>query len=139
VSSDLQVADKRVTTRDAMVAGMDPVAMPGRFVFKTLGDDCGSAGDLTAAIGMFREPEGVSVIIPASEGADLVMAQITLNVHSALDGVGLTAAVSGALAEAGIPCNIVAAHHHDHVFVPEKDAPAALETLRDLANDRGGR
>ena len=88
---------------------------------------------------MFREPEGVSVIIPASEGADLVMAQITLNVHSALDGVGLTAAVSGALAEAGIPCNIVAAHHHDHVFVPEKDAPAALETLRDLANDRGGR
>jgi hypothetical protein len=47
------------------------------------------------------------------------MACLTLRVHSALDGVGLTAAVASALAEIGIPCNMVAAFHHDHAFVPE--------------------
>jgi hypothetical protein len=56
-----------------------------------------------------------------------------LTVHSALDGVGLTAAVASALADAGIPCNMVAAFHHDHAFVPLDDAPRALAILQDLA------
>lgn len=43
---------------------------------------------------------------------------MTLQVYSALEGVGLTAAVSQTLAEHDIPCNIVAAFQHDHVFVP---------------------
>ena len=42
-----------------------------------------------------------------TEGPDF--ARITLMVHSDLEGVGLTAAVSGALADAGIACNMVAA------------------------------
>ena len=54
---------------------------------------------------------------------------ITLQVHSALDGVGLTAAVAGALAAQGIACNMVAAYHHDHAFVPEAQAEAALAVL----------
>ncbi|AUW47259.1 ACT domain-containing protein [Rhizobium leguminosarum] len=61
------------------------------------------------------------------------MRQITLNVNSALDGVGLTAGVAGCLAEAGIPCNMVAAYHHDHIFVPAGLADRAshlLETLQ---------
>jgi hypothetical protein len=60
------------------------------------------------------------------------MRQITLRVHSALDGVGLTAAVASALSDAGIPCNMVAAFHHDHVFVPSSLAAAALDALRKL-------
>ena len=61
------------------------------------------------------------------------MACLTLTVHSALDGVGLTAAVATALAGAGIPANMIAGYHHDHVFVPEHQAEAALACLRNRA------
>ncbi len=79
---------------------------------------------------MIREDEGTTAII-AEDGGDF--ARITLMVHSALDGVGLTAAVSGALAEAGIACNVVAGFHHDHLFVPWDRRDEALERLQRLA------
>ena len=60
-------------------------------------------------------------------------AWITLDVHSALEAVGLTAEVARVLTDAGIPCNIVAALHHDHLFVPADRAAAALRALRDLS------
>ena len=76
---------------------------------------------------------------------DAPMGRVVLRVHSALDGVGLTAAVSGALAEQAISCNVVAAYHHDHLFVPAADAARALRVLQDLqaralapASDSGG-
>jgi hypothetical protein len=47
--------------------------------------------------------------------------------------VGLTAAVSGVLADAGISCNILAGFHHDHLLVPEDDLDSALEVLVNLA------
>ncbi|AZS21360.1 MULTISPECIES: ACT domain-containing protein [unclassified Caulobacter] len=118
-----------------MVAGMMPDLKPECYVF------C-AAGDLDWAalkpLAMFREAEGVSLILEtgAAEIAGLPvrnpMALITLNVYSALDGVGLTAAVAGALAEAGIACNMVAALNHDHVFVPADRATQALSILRAL-------
>ena len=52
--------------------------------------------------------------------------------HSSLEAVGLTAAVAAALAEAGISANVVAAFHHDHVFVPAERAEEALDCLRRL-------
>jgi hypothetical protein len=57
------------------------------------------------------------------------MACLTLTLHSALDGVGLTAAITAALTADGIPANVVAAFHHDHVFVPEDRAADALAAL----------
>jgi hypothetical protein len=59
--------------------------------------------------------------------------QVTLTVHSSLAAVGLTAAVSRALADAGIACNMVAGYYHDHAFVPEADAGAALAALARLS------
>jgi len=47
--------------------------------------------------------------------------------------VGLTAAVAGALAEAGIACNVVAGFHHDHLFVPWERREDALAILSDLS------
>ena len=61
------------------------------------------------------------------------MRQITLMVHSALDGVGLTAAVANALAAEGCPCNVVAAYHHDHIFVAVQDADKAMKVLCKMA------
>ena len=46
--------------------------------------------------------------------------------------MGLTAAVSQALAEAGISCNMFAGVHHDHLFVPVDEAARALAVLREL-------
>ena len=124
-----------VSETGAMLAGMEPVEQPGRWVFCIL-----PAGSPLPAetLASFVEAEGLSVILPveaaARIGADTSapMTQITLTVHSSLIGVGLTAAVATSLAEKAIPCNMVAAFHHDHVFVPEALAPQAMETLRAL-------
>jgi hypothetical protein len=59
-------------------------------------------------------------------------AWITLTVHSDLQSVGLTAAVSAALAEAEISCNVVAGVHHDHLFVPVARAEEAVAVLKRL-------
>ena len=64
---------------------------------------------------------------------DYVAAWITLNVHSALEAVGLTAAFATALGKAGISCNVIAGYYHDHLFVGQADAERALRVLRDLA------
>jgi len=113
-----------------MIAGMAPVLDPQPWVF------CTTRGPAPPeALASFVEAEGLSLILPLSVaerlGFDtaLPMRRITLTVHSALDGVGLTAAVAGALAGAGIPCNMVAAFHHDHAFVPEGRADEALDLL----------
>jgi len=124
-----------VRETQAMIAGMAPVLDPARYHFCVLGDDT----LLPHAIASFREDEGLSLILTAqiaqAHGLDtgLPMRRITLTVQSALDGVGLTAAVATALAEAGIACNMVAGYHHDHAFVPAEDAPRAVQLLQALA------
>lgn len=115
-----------------MVAGMTPDLKPGAYVFCGAGDRDWAA---LAPLAMFREAEGVSLILEhgaaraAGFPVEAPMALITLNIYSALDGVGLTAAVATALARTGIACNMVAALNHDHVFVPIERAEEALAVL----------
>ena len=125
-----------------MIRGMAPVLDPERWHFCLVTDPETAAR--AAPLASFREDEGLSLILSEGEATalgfatDLPMARLTLTVHSALDGVGLTAAVAGALADAGIPCNMVAAFHHDHAFVPLDDAPRALAILKALADAERG-
>jgi len=113
-----------------MLAGMAPVLDARRWDFALV------AGDPPAdAFALIREDEGLTAIIADADGA---FARITLMVHSALDGVGLTAAVSGALAAAGIACNVVAGFHHDHLFVPWERREEALAILSDLSAHAAG-
>ena len=108
-----------------MLAGMAPVLDARRWDFAVI------AGDPPAeAFALIREDEGLTAIIAVTDGA---FARITLMVHSALEGVGLTAAVSGVLAGAGIACNIVAGYHHDHLFVPWQRREEALALLQRLS------
>jgi len=107
----------------------------GRYVFV-----CAEDGASTeAAAAWVREDEGVTLVLHQEDADrrglayDLVTARITLRVHSALDAVGLTAAVSGALATEGIACNVVAGYHHDHLFVPADRAQHALRLLQRLS------
>jgi uncharacterized protein len=84
------------------------------------------------------EKEGVSQIIPTTPGDNApLFAKISLQVYSDLEGVGLTAAVSSALAEAGIACNVIAGAYHDHLFVPWERREEAMEILRDLSAQKG--
>ena len=130
-----------VRDRGAMIRGMAPVLDPETWHFVTVMDVSVIAD--TSPLATFVEEEGLSLILSEENATasglptDMAMARITLTVHSALDGVGLTAAVAGALAEAGIPCNMVAAFHHDHAFVPLADAPRALAILKALAEAEG--
>jgi uncharacterized protein len=121
-----------------MIAGMTPTLKPGVFVFITTGDTSLIKSLSFQAISTFKEEEGMSLLvsIEAAEKLKLDVAHpmrcITLNVYSSLEGVGLTAAVSAALGDAGIPCNMVAAFHHDHVFVPADKCLKAMEVLARL-------
>lgn len=127
-----------VRDRDAMIKGLTPVLVPGEVVFVTLAEASKALDLLADALAIFLEDEGVSMIlscaVAARHGFDVAqpMRRIVLNVYSALDGVGLTAAVSHVLAQAGIACNMVAAFHHDHVFVPTLRADEALALLAAL-------
>ncbi|MBP7973196.1 MAG: ACT domain-containing protein [Candidatus Nanopelagicales bacterium] len=125
-----------VSGRDAMISGMAPVLRAGRYVFVSVP---GPVPEGLEPIMTFREDEGLTLILPQQEadqadlGYNLVLAWITLRVHSSLEGVGLTAAVSSALAESEISCNVVAAAFHDHLFVPADRADQAVRVLVQLA------
>ncbi len=117
-----------------LLATMAPQVRPGRFVFVSV------EGSVDAeALATVVEPEGLSVVLRAEDADrlgltyDFVAAWITLRVHSALEAVGLTAAVSTALTDAGISCNVVAGFHHDHLLVPAEYVEDALSALARLA------
>ena len=85
-----------------------------------------------------REDEGLCLVVPvdvavnSGQQPDFVAAWLTLRVHSALQAVGLTAAVSRVLTEANIACNVLAGRLHDHLLVPEADAERAIQAIESL-------
>ncbi len=85
------------------------------------------------------EDEGVTAVATIeraqTEGWDheFEAAWLTLDVYSALQAVGLTAAVAEALTEVGISCNVLAARHHDHILVPTERAEVAISAIEALA------
>ncbi|MEV4555771.1 ACT domain-containing protein [Kitasatospora sp. NPDC049285] len=122
-----------------LLSGMRPVLHPGRYVYCTLPArvPAGLRPVVTVA-----EPEGVTFVVSQEEADALglryefVASWITLQIHSALDAVGLTAAVAGRLADQGISCNVVAGFHHDHLFVPAEEAERALAALDSLSTEQ---
>lgn len=88
-----------------------------------------------ALLATFAEDEGLTLVatIATLDAAGIEcqrgFARISLGLFSALEGVGLTAAVSAALADAGISCNMIAAYHHDHLFVPWNRRDEALRIV----------
>ena len=119
----------------ALLAGMRPELRDGAFVFVSVDAVPGGVAPLAS----FVEDEGLSLVLRREQadgaglGYDLVCAWIVLRVHSALDAVGLTAAVAHALTAVGMPCNVIAARHHDHLPVPHDRAQEALAVLQRLS------
>ncbi|SFC97007.1 ACT domain-containing protein [Flavobacterium phragmitis] len=121
-----------------LLKSMKPELNAGNYVFCQV-ENLGNI-NLDIVEMFFREKEAITLILK-KETADLLqleysvlMAWITLTVHSSLEAVGLTAAFSKALSDNGISCNVVAAYYHDHIFVNEKDAKKAIEVLNSFSN-----
>ncbi len=131
---------KGISNLRELLSSMNPTLGRGEFIFMTLPDATyGEASDL-APIASFIESEGLTLIVPRdradADGVDYdgTFRMITLQVHSSLDAIGLTAAVSKRLTEEGISANVVAAFYHDHVFVPSNRADEALLALRQFGS-----
>ncbi|MCG8413814.1 MAG: ACT domain-containing protein [Pseudomonadales bacterium] len=126
------------TDLDKLLALMQPKLLDGEYVFCTLND--ASLADAVALrpLATYLEEEGLSVLLEKSQAEQAglqfnsTFRGITLSVHSSLDAVGFTAAVSTKLSGNGIPSNVIAAHYHDHVFVPAERAEYALQLLTEF-------
>ena len=129
----------RVTDLAEILATLEPVLNPGVFVFASA--DVLTPEDLPQIIASMRETEGLSVVTDEIHAlrrgwpVALRVAWLTLKVHSDLNAIGRTAALSRVLAAQRIPCNVIAGVCHDHVFVPHARGAAALHALRSLQND----
>lgn len=127
-----------VRERQAMLAGMTPVLMDGTYFFCTTDDAAVAAAAAPDSLATFREDEGLALVLNEADAAkhgfslSMPMSRIVLEVFSALDGVGPTAGVATALADQGIPCNMIAAYYHDNVFVPEPMSQRAIDILKDV-------
>jgi hypothetical protein len=128
------------TDLSVLLKNLNPVASSENYVFTTLPADKLSSTLVSVAKGMFQEREGTTLILPviAAKQANLQFEGyyrcITCEVHSSLDAVGMTAAMSTALGNAGISANVVAAYYHDHIFVPAEKVDVALDVLTSLSN-----
>lgn len=120
-----------------LLATMSPQLNPGEYVYTVAPDGRVPAG--VRPVVTVAEDEGLTLVVPRQDADraglayDYVAGWITLRVHSALEAVGLTAAVAEALARNGISCNVVAGFHHDHLFVPHADASRARDALEMLS------
>lgn len=92
---------------------------------------------------MFREAEGLTIVADTNylEQAGIEYegpyAKLTIEVHTSLELVGLTAALAKALTDEGISANVVAAYYHDHIFVAYDKRSDAIQALLQLKTSAG--
>jgi hypothetical protein len=121
---------------------MAPCVFPDEYVFCVVPD--GKYGDYFeyCPVASFMESEGLTLVLTRKNADkaelqyDSIFKRITLEAHSSLEAIGLTAAVSGKLAENGISANVIAGYFHDHIFVQAEKAEKALEFLKELCNGK---
>ncbi len=124
------------TNLSILLQSLQPQLHKGVYVFCTIPEHHPIPVD--KVLFFFREEEGTSLILTQENAESLSIpysyaaAWISLQVHSSLEAVGLTAAFSHALTQAGISCNVVAGYYHDHIFVAYSQANAAMEVLNAL-------
>ncbi len=87
---------------------------------------------------LMMESEGTTVVATLEEAErrgwpiGFEAAWLTIEIHSSLEAVGLTAAMSAVLTEHGISCNVLAGYYHDHLLVPVDRADEAMKVLESL-------
>ncbi|MDQ7048850.1 MAG: ACT domain-containing protein [Enterobacterales bacterium] len=125
------------TNLNKLLASLSPKLDPTEYVF------CSVKGELAefihcSPLATFTEDEGLTLVITRQTAEqnglnfESHFKRISLMVHSSLNAVGLTAAVSAQLTKQGISANIIAGYYHDHIFVQAAKADPALEALRNM-------
>ncbi|MFT6141739.1 MAG: hypothetical protein ACJAYB_003378 [Psychromonas sp.] len=123
-----------------LLASMKPVLLDQEYVFCTIeGAQYGDYAEISP-LASYLESEGLTLLVSRdnAQQANLtyesVFKCITLTVHSSLEAVGLTAAVSSKLTEKGISANVIAAYYHDHFFVQAEKADMAIAALNEFGS-----
>ena len=126
------------TKLEKLLQAMSPQLLGEDYIFCTIPQArYGDHAELEP-IAAFKEQEGLTLVIPKSQadrkgiGYESVFKCITLNVHSSLDAVGLTAAFSRKLTDHGISANVIAGYYHDHIFVQKQLADQAVKALHEF-------
>ena len=125
------------TNLNKLLAAMSPQLMPDEYVFCSLHGEYAEFEHLLP-LATFRETEGLTIVLTKAMAIannlpfESVFKGITLTIHSSLDAVGLTAAVSTKLAGKGISANVIAAYYHDHIFVQVDKADLAMAALAEF-------
>ncbi|WP_288447720.1 ACT domain-containing protein [uncultured Chryseobacterium sp.] len=123
-----------------LLQNMEPVLNAGEYVFCTV-EKLNEVPDIENILFFFREAEAVTIVLEKSMADSwsleysYISSWITLNIHSSLEAVGLTAAFANVLKKENISCNVVAAYFHDHIFIAKKDAEKAMEALYTLKSN----
>ena len=130
------------TDLTTLLRDLSPQLSPNSYVFCSVKDASYGALSHTKPLACFAEQEGLTLVL-SKESADQqglsyqgTFRCLSLLVHSSLQAVGLTAAVASELASHGISANMIAAYHHDHVFVPAHHAEQALRLLQSMSARR---
>lgn len=123
-----------------LLKNMTPTLNAQQVAFTALPSGLPSASGLPPSIiGLFKEKEGFTLLLPVEDaealGMEIILrtAWITMNVNSDLEAVGFTASFSAALGKEGISCNVWAAVNHDHIFVPVHQGEQAMRVLQQLS------
>jgi len=88
-----------------------------------------------SALATFNEHEGTTYILSKYDADSLNLTYdgqwgwVSIGYQSELSMVGLTAIIAQILAAHDMPCNVVAAYYHDHIFVPIDRADEAVSLL----------
>jgi len=128
-----------ITGLQELISNMEPILNEGEYIFATVSDINTVPREKT--ICEIVEKEGVTVVMKKINAAELglkfdfIASWITLDVHSSLEAVGLTAAFSTALAEHQISCNVIAGYYHDHIFVAKTDEQIAMTILQEMTKN----
>ena len=126
------------TSLRSMLRDLKPKPLPEVFTFAFSAETIVCEKFINEALAVFREPSGVSLVLPLSIAKRFGLQYqgefscIILGIHSSLMAVGLTATVSTALAKQGISANFVASFHHDALFLPIDRVEDAIKVLRTL-------
>jgi hypothetical protein len=116
-----------------ILSGLTVTRRAGTYVYVSA-----PSGSVSGAAATIAETEGTTYILEqaAADRAGLewsfAAAWLTVEIQTALDAIGVTAALAGALAGAGIPGNVLAGFHHDHLLVPVERADDAISVLHGL-------
>jgi len=128
--------EKNLTT---LIQEMKPHLNNGEYIFTTVNQI--QNVNIEDLIGHFKEKEGITLILERKKADqlnlkyDFIASWITLEIHSALDAVGLTAVFSTELAKHNISCNVVAGFYHDHIFIDKNDEDKAITVLINASNN----